>query len=225
MLRNLQLRSITNDPLGEQRTCYLLPSSVTKDVCAAAPAACKGTHREAHLLFAGAALVGTLPTQLGMLHETLEHLDLSQNMISGTMPSELGRLTRLRTLALHSNRVSASMPSELGRLNQLHYLDLHSNALSGAIPSHIAHINPAYCNLVQDQAPLPATSIDGSSALERDEDHDNRFACPLPALPAACGRHGLAYTNRDAHHTGQCETMPGIAYGEPRDTLGAGDLG
>ena len=242
------MRHIENDPLEEQRTCYVYPSSIAKDVCAAAPAACQGTYDYDALSFAHSALTGAVPTQLGMLSATLEHLDLAANAVSGTIPTQIGRLTRLRTLKLDSNHLSGSLPSQLGQLTNVHHLDVHGNALSGAIPLELGKINPAYCQLVASQtldtthvvaAPVPPSSSpasSSSSAVEDDEDEepgslgegllheedkDNRFGCPMPPLPAACGRHGVVYDGRDAHRTGRCEYMAGVAYGAIRDTLGA----
>ena len=200
------MRHIAPDPLGEQRTCYLYPSSASKDVCAAAPAACTGSHTDAALTLTHAAIEGTVPTQLGLLHATLEHLDLSHNALSGTLPTTLGRLTRLRTLALEGQRVSGSVPTECGGWTRLQHLTLHSNALSGALPSELGRVNPPHCYLV---AAAQRSGLDEPSAGAAGV--ENRFACPLPALSAGCGMNGVAFARRDAHHAGQCHAMPGIA--------------
>ena len=218
------MRAVNNDPLGEQRTCYLFPLSSMKDVCNAAPQSCKGTHSDATLSLTDAALVGFVPSQLGMLHATLEHLDLSRNAISGTLPSELGRLTQLRILALQLQGLSGSIPSEVGRLTALHHLSLYGNGLSGSLPSELGRVNPPYCYLVARQ--LPRAMVDGSTVSDEDRASnrassageppqlgaDNRFDCPLPALSAGCGMNGLAFSGRDAHHLGQCDAIPGVSY-------------
>ena len=211
------MREIINDPLGEQRTCYLFPGSSMKDVCNAAPQSCKGTHSDAVLSLSSSALIGFVPSQLGMLHATLEHLDLSRNAISGTLPSELGRLTQLRTLALQLQGLSGSIPSEMVHLTRLHHLSLYGNWLSGALPSELGRVNPPFCYLVNRQLPLAMldefTSSPASSADEPPQlGADNRFDCPLPKLSAGCGMNGLTFAGRDAHHPGQCDTMPGIYY-------------
>ena len=71
--------------------------------------------------------------------KTLVGLGLENNRLSGTIPPELGRLTRLQYLDLSHNRLSGAITPELGRLTCLQYLDLSHNRLSGAItPSRIS---------------------------------------------------------------------------------------
>ena len=65
-------------------------------------------------------------------------LDLPQNGLSGTIPSELGRLTNLRWLSLSSNQLSGEIPPELGDLTNLESLYLLSNELSGEIPPELS---------------------------------------------------------------------------------------
>ena len=71
--------------------------------------------------------------------KTLVGLGLENNRLSGAIPPELGRLTRLQYLDLSHNRLSGTIPPELGRLTCLQYLDLSHNRLSGTIsPSRIS---------------------------------------------------------------------------------------
>ena len=51
-------------------------------------------------------LTGTLPSELGLLSKLTE-LDLSTNILRGTLISELGLLTRLRLLHLGENELHA----------------------------------------------------------------------------------------------------------------------
>ncbi|KAK1416465.1 hypothetical protein QVD17_32256 [Tagetes erecta] len=65
----------------------------------------------------------------------LEMLDLSQNELSGSIPSSLGRLTGLRALSFGSNRLNGPIPEALGRLRFLEVLDLSFNQINGPIPT------------------------------------------------------------------------------------------
>ena len=79
------------------------------------------------------SLTGSLPVELGQLSK-LKVLDLAGNRFSGSIPSALGDLGGLVSLDLGSNQLSGSIPSELGKLSELRYLNLGQNQLSGSIP-------------------------------------------------------------------------------------------
>jgi len=85
-------------------------------------------------------LNGTIPSELGSLTH-LEGLNLSQNQLSGTIPFELGNLTNLTALSLFGNRLSGGIPSELGNLINLEVLALFENNLRGTIPLELAELD------------------------------------------------------------------------------------
>ena len=92
-------------------------------------------------------LSGLIPSELGQL-TNLKYLYLHDNNLSGTIPSELGQLTNLEGLALHGNNLNGSIPSELGQLTNLLWLYLNGNNLSGAIPVELGQLtNLEYLNL------------------------------------------------------------------------------
>jgi len=82
----------------------------------------------------GNQLSGSIPTQLGKL-ANLEHLGLDYNQLSGSIPLELGKLKNLTRLWLNDNQLTGNVPAELGNLSSLNdlYLDWNTN-LSGALP-------------------------------------------------------------------------------------------
>ena len=55
--------------------------------------------------------------------------------LSGTIPTELGRLAALGTLSLHDNGLAGAIPSWLGAAVALLNVDLSNNALHGSVPS------------------------------------------------------------------------------------------
>ena len=96
--------------------------------------------------------------ELGQLSH-LQTLDLTQNELSGPIPSELGQLGNLRYLRLGWNQFDGNIPVELGQLSHLQSLDLASNELSGPIPSELGQLgNLTYMNLSSNglSGPIPA---------------------------------------------------------------------
>lgn len=85
-------------------------------------------------------LRGTIPSDLGNL-TYLESLILAKNQLQGTIPSELGNLTYLEALTLYENQLRGSIPSELGSLSSLQVLALFENRLSGTVPPELAELN------------------------------------------------------------------------------------
>lgn len=61
----------------------------------------------------------------------VDGLVLRSNNLSGALPPELARLTRLRNLSLRFNQLSGPIPPELGQLTGLLGLNLHRNQLTG----------------------------------------------------------------------------------------------
>jgi hypothetical protein len=84
---------------------------------------------------------GTLPSELGLLHEHLEVLSIGHNNISGTIPSQLGRLTNLMELNLAGNALTGDIPPELNLLEELTILRLEENHVSGSIPQSMCNIS------------------------------------------------------------------------------------
>ena len=84
-------------------------------------------------------LTGEIPSEIGNLTR-LQRLDLSANNLTGAIPSEMANLTSLETLVLLGNSLSGEIPSEIGNLTRLQRLLLTSNSLSGEIPSAIGNL-------------------------------------------------------------------------------------
>ena len=89
-------------------------------------------------------LTGSIPSDLSRL-TGLTHLRLGNNQLSGSIPSSLGDLSRLQELSLSQNRLRGAIPPELGNLGQTDVvnvlaLHLNDNQLSGTIPSELGDI-------------------------------------------------------------------------------------
>lgn len=71
---------------------------------------------------------------------SLEHLDISGNLFSGSVTSDLTDLSSLVHLNLSSNNLDGTIPSGFGNLKRLKYLDLHCNKFSGDIMDLISEL-------------------------------------------------------------------------------------
>jgi Leucine-rich repeat (LRR) protein len=70
-------------------------------------------------------------------NESIDELKLSSNGLSGQLPRELGLLTNLTIVHLDFNQLTGTIPTELGRLESLEELQLSSNRLSGQLPREL----------------------------------------------------------------------------------------
>ena len=87
-------------------------------------------------------LNGSIPVELGNLSK-LESLVLSGFQLSGPIPVELANLSKLKYLRLDKNQLDGWIPVELGNLQNLHRLDLGDNLLVVAqiIPLPLSQVN------------------------------------------------------------------------------------
>ena len=95
--------------------------------------------RVTHLDLVGNQLMGTIPPELGDLTR-LERLDLAGNQLTGTIPAELGDLASLQYLSLWSNELTGTIPAALGDLAHLEWLYLGGNQLTGTIPAELGDL-------------------------------------------------------------------------------------
>ena len=83
----------------------------------------------------GNGLVGTVPREVSAI-STLSELSfgLDWTTITGTVPSELGLLTRLTFLQIAATAVTGTIPSELNNLKNLEIFSFIFSQLSGPLP-------------------------------------------------------------------------------------------
>lgn len=84
-------------------------------------------------------LSGRLPVELTRLSK-VQVLNLRGNAITGSIPPEIRELVNLTSLDLSINGFIGDLPIELGELEQLTSLDLSFNRLNGNIPSELANL-------------------------------------------------------------------------------------
>ncbi|KAM7465263.1 hypothetical protein LguiB_012825 [Lonicera macranthoides] len=88
----------------------------------------------------GCGLKGTIPYEIGMLSK-LTSVSLSGNSLSGNLPSSLVNLTSLTYLDIYNNSMNGSIPFvELGNLKNLRILHLGRNLFSGPISSSVGFL-------------------------------------------------------------------------------------
>ena len=81
-------------------------------------------------------LKGTIPSEIGNL-QNLRNLTLRTNELTGSIPEELSNLKELTTLNLAVNKLTGNIPPGLGKLSKLTMLQLYRNDLSGQIPEEL----------------------------------------------------------------------------------------
>ncbi|KAL5574771.1 hypothetical protein UlMin_016470 [Ulmus minor] len=79
-------------------------------------------------------LTGTIPSDIGMLMPSLTSLRLSFNKFSGEIPKSLAKIPHLNVLELDNNQLTGHLPEELGLLLDLTTFSVADNLLSGPIP-------------------------------------------------------------------------------------------
>ncbi|XP_042497234.1 MDIS1-interacting receptor like kinase 2-like isoform X1 [Macadamia integrifolia] len=93
-----------------------------------------------HLDLFNNKLHGTVPSNIANL-SALNYLDLAVNQLSGLIPSEICLLTSLQILYLDQNNFGGSIPYGMGRLKNLIGLTMYSNKLNGSIPASLGNLS------------------------------------------------------------------------------------
>jgi Leucine-rich repeat (LRR) protein len=144
------------------------PWSSGTDPCASAwiGVTCDGNTTVTSLVLSSMSITGTLSPAIGALSNLID-LEISFNPgISGSLPQELGNLTKLTTLSLQSCSYSGPIPHTLSNLINLTFLALNGNQLTGTIPSGLGALTQLYwfdlsINNLTGSLPVSTTSLDG----------------------------------------------------------------
>ena len=118
-------------------------------------------------------------------------MSLSDNELSGPIPSALGDLPHLQSLLLSRNRLGGRIPDKLGGLENLVNLHLDENRLSGPIPPPVAKGLASLQSL-----DLSKNRLEGEIPIELGERRllrylsasDNRFSGQIPTQFGALDR-------------------------------------
>jgi len=126
-------------------------------------------------------LVGTIPSELGCISDLLD-LRLHRNGLTGSIQAVIENLTNLEYLNLANNQFEGSIPEEIGSLDNLRHLYLYQNGFTGSIPAALGDLTELRDLL------LGANDLDGSipvqlgnlSNLETLNLHDNQLTGIIP---------------------------------------------
>ncbi|XP_019175793.1 PREDICTED: receptor-like protein kinase 5 [Ipomoea nil] len=83
--------------------------------------------------FSNNSLTGSIPEDFGKLTK-LEGLNLFMNQLSGEIPVSIGRLPALSSIQLFMNNLSGELPPDFGRFSKLQRFDVSTNQLTGSLP-------------------------------------------------------------------------------------------
>ncbi|KAL0363418.1 UNVERIFIED_CONTAM: hypothetical protein Scaly_1297000 [Sesamum calycinum] len=75
------------------------------------------------------------------LCQSLEHLDLAQNYLTGELPRRLADLPNLKYLDLTGNNFSGVIPDSFGTFQKLEVLSLVENLLEGTVPAFLGNVS------------------------------------------------------------------------------------
>ncbi|XP_039162650.1 receptor-like protein 15 [Eucalyptus grandis] len=81
-----------------------------------------------------------LESYKGNILNLMSGMDLSQNNLTGFIPSELGYLRELKVLNLSHNHLIGSIPGTFSNLQNVESLDLSYNNLTGPIPPQLTNL-------------------------------------------------------------------------------------
>lgn len=100
---------------------------------------CNNDFRVVTLSLPNSKLIGLILSNLGFL-QNLQSLDLSSNLLNGSLPVEFFSAGELRFLDLSNNMFSDEIPPTVGDMHKLQTFNLSDNILSGKIPANLASI-------------------------------------------------------------------------------------
>jgi len=114
-------------------------------------------------------LQGSIPVEVGTLSK-LTYLDLSYNTITGELPLSLTNLTQLVMFNVSSNQIIGSIPTSLSLLIHLTHFVLYDNQITGPIPSTLGNLTnletlPLFSNQITGLIPSTLGSLTNLETL------------------------------------------------------------
>ncbi|CAL4889008.1 unnamed protein product [Urochloa decumbens] len=126
-------------------------------------------------------LTGTIPDAIGEM-KNLSLLYLYFNHITGPIPASIGLLPNLVDIRLFNNRLSGPLPPELGKHSPLGNLEVGNNFLNGSLPDTLCHNKKLYDIVVFNNSfsgEFPA-SLGDCDTVDNIMAYNNRFTGEFP---------------------------------------------
>ncbi|KAK1358139.1 putative leucine-rich repeat receptor-like serine/threonine-protein kinase [Heracleum sosnowskyi] len=145
-------------------------------------------------------IFGSIPPAVGNLWN-LSLLNLTSNILNGTISPEIGRLKNLEQLVLSYNYFTGEIPAALGQLRQLGLLDLSSNQFSGLIPQNLGNLvqlKELYLNNNYLSGEIPP-SLWQCKDLDKLDLSYNKLTGKIPTKISAMSEMGI-YLNLSHNH-------------------------
>ncbi|GFZ20650.1 leucine-rich repeat (LRR) family protein [Actinidia rufa] len=189
---DINLRGESEDPIFEKahRSGFMTGSI--------SPAICRLNRLSSLTIADWKGISGIIPPCIANL-PFLRILDLIGNNISGEIPTDIGRLSRLTVFNVADNRLTGTIPRSITNLSSLMHLDLRSNQISGTLPTNFGKLR------MLSRALLSRNRLTGSipfsiSYIYRLSDLDLSFNQFSGSIPEGLGKMAvLATLNLDGN--------------------------
>ncbi|CAI5973437.1 unnamed protein product [Closterium sp. NIES-64] len=112
-------------------------------------------------------------------------IDLSNNILSDTIPASLGDLPQLKFLELNNNQLSGEIPASIGNLKRLKSISLAHNQLQGRVPKGLNYLrdSPAKYNFSENGYGFCGTGFKGLDTCPGDPPYVSKKSPPKVKPP------------------------------------------
>jgi hypothetical protein len=139
--------------------------------------------------------------------EHVSRVDLTDNGLTGSLPSSLSDLPFLEAFDAAYNDIGGSIPT-LSGLAELEDFDVHQNQITGSIPSLVGLTNLTSFDVGSNLLTGAIPSLDGIANIWIFRAYDNRLTGPIPELSGLKWLYDFNLTSNDL--TGPIPTLAGL---------------